>query len=1005
MLNKTKSIIICCFFIIAAVNLFSESFLSQYIKTVWTTNQGLASDTINDVLQDKNGFIMIATYEGLVRFDGIKFELINKYSNPDFNSVSARVLLEDKDGALWVGTNGDGVAQFKNNKITMFTVKDGLPDNSIRSIAEDKIGRIWIGTTKGVSYIFEGKVIKVEEKDKISYTELAELIFCDNSGKIWVAFDSPGLHYFDNDRHLVKSDMVSDKYTITEMYNDKNGDLWLGTKEKGVLLLRNGSLTVFNEKSGFKEGKVNHIMKTHNGKLWFGTDSGIITYDGAQTTTYSEKDGLTNNIVEKIIEDREGNIWIATSRGGVEKLSKSKFLNYGVKEGLIHNTVNSVETDSKGKVWIGTDIGLSCFNNGKFENNVLTEYLKGIRIRHILSAGQETLFISAYSDLGFIISDKYRISKYTAKEGLTGNRIRVSYKDSKGNIWIGTTNGLNKLNSDGKITQIKRSDGLTYDYIMCIIEDLSGAIWVGTDGGGVNILRANGSSDSYSIERLDTENGLAGNIIFRIYEEANGVKWITTGSGISRIEGPKIVNYNSGSGLSSDSVFQILEDNFGRVWMTSNKGVSYCKKFDLEAIAKGANSKINVINLDKNDGLKAGVTSTSWSEIDNSGNFWFPTLEGVSIIDVSNIYINQSPPLVEVKSLKLDDKTVEANKKIVIEAGVKRITIDYTGLSFTVPEKVLFSYKLEGFDKEFSAPVSYRSTSYTNLSPGVYTFKIKAANNDGVWSDPPITFSIDQKPYIYQELWFYILLLLALSGAVYGIYRARVRRLKRRQVELEKIVKSRTEDLQNEKEKSETLLLNILPLSIAKRLKSGENTIADKFENTTIIFADLVDFTKLSSSIAPYQLLYCLNAIFSEFDQLTEIYGIEKIKTLGDSYMAAAGVPEYKENHAETILNFAFDIQDKVKELNEKLGMNFQMRIGINSGPVVAGVIGKKKFIYDMWGDAVNVASRMERLAAPGKIHVSSYTRNLLSDKYRFEEVGEIEVKGKGLMTTYNVLK
>ncbi|MDY6936096.1 MAG: adenylate/guanylate cyclase domain-containing protein [Cyanobacteriota bacterium] len=207
--------------------------------------------------------------------------------------------------------------------------------------------------------------------------------------------------------------------------------------------------------------------------------------------------------------------------------------------------------------------------------------------------------------------------------------------------------------------------------------------------------------------------------------------------------------------------------------------------------------------------------------------------------------------------------------------------------------------------------------------------------------------------------------------------------------------------LRLEKNKSEGLLLNILPRTIATKLKQDPSGIAEHFDRVTILFADIVGFTPLSARLTPFELVKLLSQIFSKFDRLAQKYGVEKIKTIGDAYMAAGGLPIPTANHTEAVADMALEMQGVVDEFQEELGEPLRIRIGMNTGPVVAGVIGIKKFIYDLWGDAVNVASRMESLGMPGKIQVSSETYESLKDKYQFEVRGEIEVKGKGKMTTY----
>ena len=201
--------------------------------------------------------------------------------------------------------------------------------------------------------------------------------------------------------------------------------------------------------------------------------------------------------------------------------------------------------------------------------------------------------------------------------------------------------------------------------------------------------------------------------------------------------------------------------------------------------------------------------------------------------------------------------------------------------------------------------------------------------------------------------------------------------------------------------RSDSLLLNILPASIADRLKQGESTLADRYEEATILFADIVDFTPLATHLSPLELMEILNQIFSTFDRLVDEFQLEKIKTIGDAYMVAAGVPIPRSDHAEAVMEMAIAMRKSIRKFKRECGKPLQLRIGINTGAVVAGIIGLKKFTYDLWGDAVNIASRMESQGLPGRIQVTESTYDQLKNRYNFEEWGVVNIKGKGKMTTY----
>jgi class 3 adenylate cyclase len=208
-------------------------------------------------------------------------------------------------------------------------------------------------------------------------------------------------------------------------------------------------------------------------------------------------------------------------------------------------------------------------------------------------------------------------------------------------------------------------------------------------------------------------------------------------------------------------------------------------------------------------------------------------------------------------------------------------------------------------------------------------------------------------------------------------------------------------ELEEERRTSERLLLNVLPAPIAVRLKAGEEPIADRHAEATVLFADIVGFTIISSKVSPDEMVELLNSVFTEFDQMAARHGLEKIKTIGDAYMAVGGLPTRRDDHAEACANLALEMQSALEGRVAPSGDPLQVRIGINTGPVVAGVIGSSKFAYDLWGDAVNTASRMESHGVPAGIQVTESTYRRLRGKYRFEERGEVDVKGKGLMPTW----
>ncbi len=766
--------------------------LTQYKQTVWTTDNGLPSDSVMEIVQDGNGFIWIGSYEGLIRFDGENFKVISKYTNPDFDGITARILHLDNDSNLWIGTNGSGVSKKSGDTFKMYTTHEGLPNNSIRKIFQDKEGNVWVGTTGGLGVLASGSdAFKPVEKFKNS---LIELIYQDSKGRVWVGPGDGGVFKLEGDRfESPESFQIMKGKVLLSMNEDNEGNLWMGTKDHGLFILRGDKLVSMGEREGINAKSINSIWKGLYNSIWIGTDSGLFRFFRGEFSHYSEENGLNNNLITSLMEDREGNLWISTARGGLAKLSDSKFITYSTPEGMIHNKVNAVLEDEDKTIWIGTDAGLSLFKDGEFLKNSTTDYFLGIRIRHIYKADDGVIWVSTYSNKGAVEIKGSKIISYSTEDGLSSNRSRVTIKDRQQNIWIGTSRGLNRL-KDGKVETFTRKKGLINDYIMSIFEDSKGTIWIGTDGGGIAYY------ENGTFTPLTTADGLSSNIVFKVFEDSKNTLWIATAGGLSRYQDGKFKSITVKGGLRGDGIFQAIEDNSGRLWMTANIGVFHASLQDLHDYADNNLDSVITDLFDTTDGLRASVTPTSWGIKTTEGKLFLPTMDGIVIIDPLDIPLNPLPPPVFLEYVQTDDRLLKPEDLKSLAPSNKRIVFKYSGLSYVVPEKVKFQTMLNGFEEEWSEPTTTRESSYTSLPPGDYSFRIRAANNDNVWNESRSYISFTQEPYFYQTIWFFILLGSLFILLVVLIYLIRMRALQRRQIILEQLLQERTKDLEIEKE-------------------------------------------------------------------------------------------------------------------------------------------------------------------------------------------------------------
>ncbi|MDW8220559.1 MAG: adenylate/guanylate cyclase domain-containing protein, partial [Bacteroidota bacterium] len=662
--------------------------------------------------------------------------------------------------------------------------------------------------------------------------------------------------------------------------------------------------------------------------------------------------------------------------------------------------------------------------------------------------------------LGLLRYNNSTFSRLSQTEDLAQNTIRALYRAHDGRVWVGSFGGgilrieYTRKGTPYLVPLYSTKNGLSSDYIFGIVQDRYHRLWIATRDGGINIIDTNAR-----ITTLRQKHGLPSNAVLYIARDASGTLWIGTQFGIALLHesdsvlqqyiasnpSAEVVLHKSikilsaRNGLPEDATRSMIQDQYGNYWLAALSGIYCISQQYIRDFLAGKRSTIDVVAYGKSDGMRSAECNGNnqpSSCLDSKGFLWFPTMKGVVRFAPTALQRNTIPPPVHIEEVLANDKPVampDSGNTLQLRAGTERITIRYTGLSLLFPNNVQFRYRLEGFDEDWIDAGNRREAYYTNLAPRLYVFHVQACNNDGVWNEIGAEIRIELQPRIYQTWWFLTLCGIALVLAVFGLFQWRLQRARERERELARLVDERTAEIQRqvkildeqareieisntelyhknqlieeERQKSDLLLLNILPPQIAERLKSGEKIIADKFDSATVMFADIVGFTKLSAQIPPEHLVENLSMIFTMFDRLAEQYGLEKIKTIGDAYMAVGGVPVPLEDHTAAVVRMSLAAIQHIQDLTAELDEQISIRIGVHTGAVVAGVIGMRKFAYDLWGDTVNTASRMEASGEANRIHCSEQVYYALKDRFEFEERGLIEIKGKGRMKTYFVLR
>ena len=538
-------------------------------------------------------------------------------------------------------------------------------------------------------------------------------------------------------------------------------------------------------------------------------------------------------IADQTLLDYEGNLWFIVYRRGLMKVSTGKFDIFNEANGLHGKICNTVcEQDSSSF--------LAAYENGIIDKisgsqvNIFKK-IKGYRIRHLMKDSQGNLWVSTYSGLIEIDKNGKQI-RYDMNNGLPTNHIRLTYEDSKHNIWVATRNsGIFMIDRNRHIKTFPEFNILYATQILSINENIQHEIIISTAGKGCFFIR---NGKLYKPEN-EKQTGIVS--VFNTYIEPDGTIWlISNGNGIFRYKNGKYTAFNYRNGLANDSPFDLIEDNYGNFWIPYNRGIMKLNKNQLNDFADGklTDYKCELYADDKSIDQMV-FTPAAKSVKTSNGKILIPSLNGFLIIDPGNIFKNTIPPTVHIEQFTVDNKPMDTKHKVIVPAGKRNYTFKYTAINFRNPEKVRFRYKLEGFDKEWKeTDYRIRDVSYTNLNYGDYIFKVKACNEDGVWNLKAEELSFKIEAFYYQTVWFKIIMILLFLMLVIFIYKIRLAKIQKDREKLKKLVDERTEMIQQqkheiEKQNEEILLINNTLLEQKQELEKHKKHLEELVKERT----------------------------------------------------------------------------------------------------------------------------------------------------------------------------
>jgi signal transduction histidine kinase/ligand-binding sensor domain-containing protein len=741
----------------------------EFLKKRWTTEEGLPQNTVNAIVQTRDGYIWLGTFGGLVRFDGLKFTIFNTANTPALISNRIMSLYEDDEATVWIGTETGDILRYRGGTFDIFEHGNDSPRSFVKSFLVDRSGALWASGNWGVRR-YENK-----EPDRMTLYPFdfgVTAITEDPNGVLWFATEN-GVARWENG--ALSSFAAGDENVsngVSRIQSGPDGTIWTvnTVHARGFGIARDGRFDLIQPHVLTGGRFYIGIAVDRAGCAWFAAYEDLYKICRERPVLKYGIGDVTTNGVRSMLFDSEGNLWLGTSGDGLVRLSRKGVQTISMADGLPSDEINVVAEDAHNGVWIGS-VGLAKWENGEITKMYNTRDLPGGMIHALTFDHNGDMWMGSFS--GGV--GRMRDGKVTTVIPEDRVPVKVIFEDSKNRIWIGRMGrGLQILENGQVTTTYTTGDGLASNDIRFLTEDRAGSLWIGTVGGLSSF--GEGKFTSYT-----TENGLSNNFVRDIFEDSDGTLWLGTyGGGLNRFRDGKFTAITTNDGLFDDFISRILIDEQDNLWMLGNRGIFSLSRRSLNDFADGRVKSV----FSNAYGVADGMLSSEGSGGNfpagakmRDGRLWFPTIRGVVIID-PNRQTDLAPP-VYIEEARLDRGPLSLAKEVRVEPGQENLEIQYTGLNFAKPEQVRFRYKLEGLDSNWTEAGNRRVAYFPHLPPGSYKFTVIGANSDAVWSEPAVI-SITVVAPFWQRWWFIALVIFGVFGMIAVSYQLRLNQLENR---------------------------------------------------------------------------------------------------------------------------------------------------------------------------------------------------------------------------------